>query len=302
MFNRFKNILEPSLKLFQAKHQNNKTLLYHLLPTFTSQNQFYDYVKAHGKEKVMRELNTVTAEGYTPTSLLRPDSPVLEACLAFMDPTEGILPLNEPANFAPNPNKTYQADYKELYDASNYVINTTRWAVLKSPYSPYFYSSDFPPKLADYHEKDTTKIFAHVGLDKFMKHNRLGQLEAAVYQELNSGYHLLIINNILHPRHAVFCCPWKGVVLPTSEAEAKLRIPTMHKISERTETHMLYYNPEYHKLKPLRAPVHAGSLAPKSAALDPIQFFKQAASKLRLLSDSRHLGEIEANQALRKPR
>lgn len=330
MFNRFRNILKQSLPLFQEKPSNNKTLLHNLLPMLTSENQFYDYVKEHGREKVKRELHTVTAEGYTPISFLSVHSPVLAACQTLMDPAEGILPLHAKANFSPNPDQMHYADYDELFAAGNLIINQTRDKITKSPYAPWMNPTSDIAAAIHHHELEitlalsetnshteayafrfaklsnahlgqgTSKTFAYVGLHEFAKQNQLGQLEAAVYEDPESGYHLLVLNNILYPTHAVFCCPWKGIVLPTSEAEAELRIPSMHKIKKFSETHMLHYNPEYHKLTPLHNPVHAGSLAPRPAVLNPLSFFKRAALTLQSLNDPNRLSQVD--QALRKLR
>jgi hypothetical protein len=330
MFNRFKNILRPSLPLFQTKLRDNSTPLHNLLPTFTHPDQFHAYVQEHGEERVKRELHTVTAEGYTPISFLSIHSPVLKACQALMNPAEGILPLEEQANFSPNPNQMYHADYSELFAAGNLIIEKTRNKITKSPYAPWMDPtselaaaihqhelevtlalSDTDPSTAAYAFRfaklsnahlgqGTSKTFAYVGLHEFAKQNRLGQLEGAVYEDQTSGYHLLVLNNIFYPTHAVFCCPWKGIVLPTSEAEAGLRIPSMHKIKKFHETYMLYYDPQYHKLTPRHNPVHAGSLAPRSAVLDPVRFFKRAAMTLQSLNDSNRLSQVD--QALRKLR
>lgn len=328
MFNRIRASLKLPSNLLNAE---DKTLLHDLLPTFTHPDQFHEYVQQHGEEKTKHELHTVATDGYayrTPLAFLPPNSPVLTACKTLMNPAEGILPLNTKANFSPNADQMYYADYKQLFDAGNYIINKTREKITKSPYAPWMDPTSEMAKAIHHHELDvtlalsqlnsskasyafrfaqlsngylgqgTSKTFAYVGLHEFAKQNQLGQLEGAVYQDATSGYHLLVLNNILYPTQAVFCCPWKGVVLPTTEAETHLRIPNMHNISNFNETYMLYYNRKYHKLTPLHNPIHAGSLAPVPAVLNPLRFFKQAAINLQSLNDPRRLSQVD--QALRK--
>lgn len=334
MFNRFKNILtSSSVQPLKSKYRDSATQLHRLLPTFKCERELDAYIQEHGREKVKRELHTVTSDGYIPISFLGVNSRVLAACQKLMNPAEGILPLHANANFSPDfdPYSDYDVNsYEQLYNAANHVINKTRSIITKSPYAPWVDPTsneaqqmhdhehavmlalgDANPNTASYglrfgelSEKmfcqGTSITFAYVGLHQFALKKELGQLEGAVYTEQESGYHLLVLNDIHNPHNAIFCCPWQGIVIPTNQADEQLRIPMMHKVKGFSETYMLHYNRDYHKLTPLHDPVNASSLAPSPIVFNPFSFFKRATLGVQGILDLNHLSQVD--QTFRKMR
>lgn len=309
-----------SLALHVPTDEHGRTPLHLQLPTFKTVEQFHDYVATHGYDHVKRELHTVSNRGFLPISRLLYQSDVLDECLKFYNPNDGMLPLYTTSEAEPNADQEHYEDYRDLFNTANTIINYTRNRMHRSPHPLWMDARSAAAKeiinneaqiqfalslsinaseqhknyafrfanLCELQGSGSSQAFAYVGLKAFAQFSTLGAKEASVYTVGHTDPHyFLIINDAHDPRYAVVCDPWQGQVYTCTDITSKCRIPKALG-GNPSNTVLVFFNKVYHSLTQLhQTPTRAGELA--SSVRNPLSFFKEVYRDAQITRDKQRL-------------